>query len=212
MEGYKIGLSNNKKVLITLLIPDDALTNKNRYTIIDYKHAKYRCNKAYVIDIRDMYNNSYEWATSIYYTKKLLYEKNKIIETEFDTDILIENSKGIHYFIDYDTALNYRIPILYQHWKNESMIYKNYYNNGNIRKKIKYIMGSLENNKTIIYKMIQEYYPNGQIKLDYNLAINKYDSLYREWYENGRIKKRLIYEKNKVISYIENWDMRGIKY
>jgi len=207
--GYKIGFTNNRKVLIKLLIPYDAITNKNRHAIVDPKYAKYRCNKALVVYIIDMYENEYDNAISYYSKNKLLYEKNKIILSKFDHDITIENSEGIHYFIDKEIALNYKIPILYQEWKEENNIYKDYYGNGQLRKKIKFF---LDDNNKIIYKNVQEYFINGQIKKDYNLDINKYDGLYREWYKSGLMKKRLTYEKNKVISLIENWDVRGIKY
>jgi antitoxin component YwqK of YwqJK toxin-antitoxin module len=43
------------------------------------------------------------------------------------------------------------------------------------------------------------------------LNINKYDGLYREWYENGILKTKLTYNNNKVVSYLENWDVRGNK-
>lgn len=208
MEVYKIGYTNNRKVLITLIIPENAKTNKDRNNIIDKKHAKYRSNVAYVKEIIDIYNKSYDNATSFYFNKKLLYEKDKVVKSDFDNDINIEAGEGIHYFIDRETALNYKIPILYQEWKNESMIYKDFYGNGQVHKKIKYYLD--KDKKNINYKIIQEYYNNGQTKRCYNLAINKYDGLYIEWYENGIMKKRLKYEKNKVVSYIENWDVRGI--
>jgi antitoxin component YwqK of YwqJK toxin-antitoxin module len=207
--GYKIGFTNNRKVLIILLIPSDAITNKDRYTIIYPIYAKYRCNKAYVIDIIDMYENEYDIAISFYSKNKLIYEKNKIVISDFDNNIIQENSNGIHYFIDKELALNYKIPILYQEWKHEDNIYKDYYGNGQLCKKIKYY---LDDNKDIIYKNIQEYFINGQIKKDYNLAINKYDGLYREWYKDGIMKTRITYKRNKVISIIENWDVRGIKH
>jgi antitoxin component YwqK of YwqJK toxin-antitoxin module len=207
--GYKIGFTNNRKVLIKLSIPNDALTNKDRDTIIDPKYAKYRCNRAYVVYIIDMYENEYDKAISFYSKNKLLYEKNKIVLSNFDKDIIQENSNGIHYFTDKELALNYNIPILYQEWKDENDIYKDYYGNGQLHKKIKYY---LDDNKKIIYKNVQEYYINGQIKKDYNLDINKYDGLYREWYKDGIMKTRLTYDKNKVISFIENWDVRGIKH
>ena len=106
-------------------------------------------------------------------------------------------------------AINYRTPILQQYWLDKENVYRDYYGNGQLRKEINYI---LNNDERIAYKIIQEYYPSGQIKLDYNIAINKYDGLYTEWYANGIMKKRLTYEKNKVISYIEHWDIRGNKH
>ena len=209
MKGYKIGYVGTTKVLITLLIPNDALTNENRNTIINPLHAKYRCNKAYVIDIVDENDYAYEFAESGFYSKKLIYIKNKLIISDFDDDILIENGKGIHYFIDIYTAINYRVPILEQYWLDKDNIYRNYYGNGQLHQEIKY---TLDDNKRILCKIIQEYFPSGQIKLDYILLINKYDGLYREWYANGIMKKRLTYKNNKVISYVEYWDIRGNKH
>jgi len=209
MKVYKIGYIGTTKVLITLLIPNDALTNKNRNTIINPLHAKYRCNKAYVIDIVDENDYAYEFAESGFYSKKLIYIKNKLITSDFDDDILVENGKGIHYFIDIHTAINYRVPILQQYWLDKENIYRNYYGNGQLHQEIKY---TLDDNKRISYKIIQEYFPTGQIKLDYNLAINKYDGIYREWYANGQMKKRLTYKNSKVISYVEYWDIRGNKH
>ena len=208
MEGYKIGFVGDIKVLITLLIPSDVKTNMNRIDIIDPTCAKYRCNRAYVIDIIDQNNIRYEIAESGFYSKKLIYQKGKITESEFNDDINIVNTYGIHYFLDIHMAINYKEPILHQIWSNEKNVYKDYYCNGQVHKKIKYY---LDSDNKIIYKIIQEYYDNGQIKLDYNLDINKYDGLYREWYMNGIMKKRLTYEKNKVISHIERWTIHGIK-
>ena len=222
MEVYKIGYVNNdctrikyKKVLITLLLLATVKTNIDRSNIIDKKYAKYRCNKAYVKDIIDNNNKSYNIATSGFYHEKLIYEKNKMIETSFDEDIEEVCSGGIHFFLDRETALNYKENILYQSWKNEPNVYKNFYGNGQICKIINYTLDNPKDKsikQTIIYKNIKEYYENGQIKLDYNLSINKYDGLYIEWFENGQMKKKLRYDKNKVVSYIHSWDVRGIKH
>jgi len=209
MKGYKIGLINNIKVLIILSIPYDALTNVHRPNIIDKKNAKYRCSHAHVTHIIDSNFTTYQYAISGFYNKKILYEVGKLVISDFDKDITIENGRGIHFFLDNNMAINYRTPILQQYWLDKENVYRDYYGNGQLRKEINYI---LNNDERITYKIIQEYYPNGQIKLDYNLAINKYDGLYTEWYANGIMKKRLIYEKNKVISYIEHWDIRGNKH
>ena len=71
MEVYKIGYVNNdctrikyKKVLITLLLLATVKTNIDRSNIIDKKYAKYRCNKAYVKDIIDNNNKSYNLINS----------------------------------------------------------------------------------------------------------------------------------------------------
>lgn len=209
MKGYKIGLIGNAKVLIILSIPNDAKTNIYRPNIINKNNAKYRCSHAYVSYIVDNNFTIYQSAVSGFYSKKVTYELGKLITSEFDPDITVENGKGIHFFLDHNIALNYRVPILHQSWLDKENVYRDYYGNGQLHQEINY---TLDNNKRIAYKIIQEYYPDGQIKLDYNLAINKYDGLYTEWYASGIMKKRLIYEKNKVISYIEHWDIRGNKH
>jgi antitoxin component YwqK of YwqJK toxin-antitoxin module len=209
MKGYKIGLIGNAKVLIVLSIPYDALTNINRPNIINKNNAKYRCSHAYVTHIIDASFNTYQYAISGFYNKKIIYEIGKLVTSEFDKDITIENGRGIHFFLDHNIALNYRIPILQQYWLDKENVFRYYYGNGQLHQEINY---TLDNHNRIAYKIIQEYYPNGQIKLDYNLAINKYDGLYTEWYASGIMKKRLVYDKNKVISYIEHWDIRGNKH
>jgi antitoxin component YwqK of YwqJK toxin-antitoxin module len=205
--GYKIGYSNNRKVLIKLGIPKDALTNKDRHTIIDPKYAIYKCNKAIVMQIIDIYENEYDFALSFYAKNKLVYKKNKLVQSDYDD--ISESGKGIYFFINEELALNYRIPILYQHWKEDINIFKDYYSNGQLHKKIKYYLNS---QKEIIYKNVEEYFINGQIKKEYNLDINKYDKLYLEWFDNGQLRKRLFYDKNKLLSEIENWDIRGVKH
>lgn len=208
MKGYKIGLVGNIKVLIVLSIPDDALTNLNRPNIINPRFAKYRCNQAYVTHIVDTNYTCYKYAVSGFYKNKIIYEENKLVKSNFDPDITVENGEGIHFFLDHHLAQNYRVPILHQCWFDKENIYRDYYGSGQLHQEINYI---LDKNNRITYKIIQEYYPTGQIKLDYNLAINKYDGLYREWYANGIMKKQFVYEKNKMISYPENWDVRGNK-
>jgi hypothetical protein len=160
MEGYKIGYVTNdripyRKVLIILLIPNDSVTNIDRSNIINKRHAKYRCSKAYVKDIKDTFNNSYNSAISKFHRNKLIYQKNKIVESDFDPDLNIVSTNGIHFFLDKDTALNYREPILYQSWNNEINVYKEFYANGQIHKIISYILNV--DKKTIMNKKIKEY-------------------------------------------------------
>jgi len=209
MEGYKTGLYNNIKVLIILYIPIDAKTNINRVNIQNKKYATYRTNKAYVLHIVNKSNHEYDHAISRFNSNKIIYNRSTIIENNFDDNIDNINSEGIHFFLDKELAINYREPILKQIWLYENNIYKDYYNNGQLHKKIKYVYDSV--NKIITHKHVQEYYENSNIKLDYKLHINKYNGQYKEWYKNGNLKKRLFYEENKIIGYVESWNLMGIK-
>jgi antitoxin component YwqK of YwqJK toxin-antitoxin module len=209
MQGYKTGLVDKIKVLIVLYIPINAKTNINRENIRYTKYATYRTNKAYVLSIFDYKSNEYDSATSRFSNKKITYYKNTLAESEFNDNIECINTDGIHFFLDPEYALNYREHIQKQVWLEDINIYKNYFNNGQLHKKIKYYLNY--NDKTINYKQIIEYYSNGHNRYEYNLLVNKLDGVYKEWYPNGVLKKRLTYSQNKIVSHIENWDIRGLK-
>jgi antitoxin component YwqK of YwqJK toxin-antitoxin module len=209
MQGYKTGLFDGVKVLIILFIPTDAKTNINRTNIRYSRYATYRTNKAYVVSIFDFNNKECAYATSRFSKNKITYHKNTFIQSEFNDDLECINTDGIHFFLDLEYTLNYREPIQKQVWLYDIDTYKDYYNNGQLHKRIRYYLNY--NDKTINYKQIIEYYSDGRTKYEYNLLINKYDGIYREWYPNGILKKRLTYNQNKVVSHVERWDSMGLK-
>ena len=67
MLGYKASKNGDTRVIVTLEIPEDAITNMKRKDIVNAETAKYRCNKAKVLKIEDEDGKEYSYATSIYY-------------------------------------------------------------------------------------------------------------------------------------------------
>lgn len=53
--------------------------------------------------------------------------------------------------------------------------------------------------ESFIYKNIEEYFPNGKLKIKYRLKFNKKDGEYIEYYPNGNIYKKLFYLNDKII-------------
>ena len=113
MIGYKIIFSNDsqrKRLLVTLEIPQDAKTNLNRPGLIDPQHAKYRCDKALVVSIHCQQSGT-EYTTGIsgFWSDTVVYTKNEIVSSEFNPDLENSCSTGIHFFIDKQTAMCYRM-------------------------------------------------------------------------------------------------------
>ncbi len=97
-------------VVITLEIPDDAITTMNRSGIVNRQTAKYRTNKAKVLKIEDDAGTEYANATSAFYeTKKLTYIPGEtIVCDDFDMDLEKVCSTGIHFFLDFTVAKHYK--------------------------------------------------------------------------------------------------------
>jgi hypothetical protein len=60
MIGYKIAKNGDRRVIVTLEIPADALTNMGRSTVAVRETATYRVNKVIVLKIEDSEGNCYD--------------------------------------------------------------------------------------------------------------------------------------------------------
>ena len=68
-------------------------------------------------------------------------------------------------------------------WKKWNGKFKNYYENGNLKREGEYKEGKY-NGK------IKNYYENGNLKKEAYAKEGKYDGKIKEYYENGNLKKR----------------------
>ena len=57
-----------------------------------------------------------------------------------------------------------------------------------------------------------EYFPNGNIKLEYTVIDGKKNGLYQEWYENGNKKYVYNYLNYCLDGLVEYWYENGQKY
>lgn len=111
--GYKKALYKNeeneeREVLVTLIITSDSLTTLERKDIIFKEKSKYRCKKAFVwkiIDIKtgEKVDEAYSFANNLF-----KYKINEIVEEPtFDENIQNLCSKGIHFFLEKQVAIEY---------------------------------------------------------------------------------------------------------
>jgi hypothetical protein len=122
MIGYKIivdQLDKSKRLLATLSIPEDAKTTCKRSNLQNPTFAKYRCDKAIVTNIEGLYDNpeKYTQGVSAFFEKQLIYNVGEMVNVEdFNENIDIDCSRGIHFFLDKDYT---RIFGIYDHiWKS----------------------------------------------------------------------------------------------
>ena len=204
MLGYKIAqvrLNNkeNKRVLITLEIPNDAKTNINRENIFDPIKAKYRSNKVKVIKIQDENNYEYKEAESMFCLKKIIYIKGReTYERDFHQDLEVVCGEGIHFFLDKEVALNYGLNSV------ENGIFQSWHDNG--QKSIETIC---KNHK---YTEYQEWYENGNQYMKCSFLEGKLNGFHELWYSNGTKKKECYYQNGLLNGqYIEYYSTGKIK-
>ena len=101
-EGVFIGWKKSGSKIVKLRIPEDALRSSSTT-------RKCRCNKAEVIEIYNIDGTiADERIVSSGYDSSFTYEVGKTVEVQdFDTNRWNECTRGIHFFINRQEAINY---------------------------------------------------------------------------------------------------------
>ena len=224
MIGYKIASTDNKRVLVTLEIPVDSNTNLNRADIKDKEFAKYRCDKAKVLSIEDNEGNKYVSARSIMYDKKIVeYNVNEEVkEPNYDKDINIVCGEGIHFFLNKEIALFYRLDKVengeikkwyfngqlmeectYKDGKSDGE-YKSWYENGKLSQEATYEDGKIHGKYKMYYengqldRKYEKYHKDGQLREECMFVNNEYHGKHRLWNENGKLTQEVFYVKGNL--------------
>ena len=225
MLGYKAAKNGETRVLVTLEIPEDALTNICRTNIVNRDTAKYRTNKAKVISIEDSDGKKYTSAiTGFYDNKSLTYNVGEeVVSDEYDKDIENVCSSGIHF------CLNKHVAELYGLDKIENGLYQQWYdNNGRKYKECTYKDGKreglyqkwyIDGEKLLecIYKddklegLYQEWYKNGQKLIECTYTDGRLEGLYQTWHYNSQIYEECTYKNNKKEGLSQLWHDDGEK-
>src|SRR5271169_748336 len=87
----KIVYKSADKYIITLKLEhsdaDPCKTNENRKNIIDPLYAKYRCNRAFVVEIRNKFTNNLIDSIKSNYDDSFIYTQGKYITVDnYDED------------------------------------------------------------------------------------------------------------------------------
>jgi antitoxin component YwqK of YwqJK toxin-antitoxin module len=185
-------------VTVTLEIPDDAITNMGRKSVVFRETARYRANKAKVLKIEDKAGRPYSRAKSfIYYTQSLDYIVNETILVE-DYDMNLEKvySSGIHYF------LSRRCAAFCELYTIHNGLYQQWYGNGQKASECTYVSGQRNG-------LHQEWYENGQKREEGTYVNGQLDGLYQRWYENGQMREEGTYVNGKENGLNQSWHDNG---
>lgn len=158
------------QTIITIEIPEDALTNESRIGILDPDFAEYRANKAHIVkgSGKSNYRNPY-------YAKPLIYNEGEIVYPDrWDTDIQIVSTHGIHYFKTYDAAYAWAMSVPHDG------IFQNYYSNGGLRVRRNYVGGKLVG-------PFEERYQTGGLKRTGQYVNNYLDGRINEYTQDGKL-------------------------
>jgi antitoxin component YwqK of YwqJK toxin-antitoxin module len=223
MLGYKVAKSFGKRVVITLEIPEDAITNVKRTNIVHAETAKYRTMKAKVIKIEDSDGKTYNEAVSFNYDKNsLTYTLDEeLVCHDFDMNLEDVCSKGIHFFLTKQMAETFQLD------KLENGVLTDYYENGVKSHEETFVNGVKHGlttywNKNGIKEMEISYvngicergtqwYENGVKKSEQMETNGKLHGLYIHWHDNGNKCQETTYVDGKKQGMTRGWYKNGKK-
>jgi hypothetical protein len=138
MLGYKVAQHGDTRVIITIEIPEEAITNLRRPGIAFAETAMYRANKVKVLQIEDAEGNSYPSAESFVSSKKLQYVVGEIVEEpNFDPRLEEIFTEGIHFF------RNRRVAELSYFQEMKDGVFQRWHPNGQILEEYPFVDGQM---------------------------------------------------------------------
>lgn len=192
MIGYKAAIDplTNNRVIVILEIPANGKNNTNRMDIYDANYARYRCDSAKVISVKDMETgNELEGAISMFGhsgQKKILYLKNEVVRSDnYNENPEVTFGAGIHFFLSEEPArhLSLKKPI--------NGIYKDWYDNGRISTECLFKDGVLHGE----YKC---WHANGELEHQGNYDHGLRNGLFEIWFANGNLKHQYNYKDDHL--------------
>jgi hypothetical protein len=185
MIGYKLAKNAaGNRVVVTLEIPDDALTNVGRESVVVPETATYRANKARVVKIEDAAGMEHSHATSLIYGKKSLpYTVGEtIVEPGYAVDPETICGEGIHFF------LTRRVAELYGLNTVENGLFQRWHDNGQKKTEVVCLNG-------VHHGAYQSWHPNGHKDTEATYVNGKYHGLCQRWWCDSTDEELAFYQQ-----------------
>jgi len=165
-----------KDSIVTLELLEDTITNEKRGNVINDKYAKFRCDRARVIDIVNVETGKNIKKDISIHDASFEYRVGKVATTDFDEDLDQVCAYGIHYFKTEGAALSW---FYCQHDKKfPDGEWTTYHENGQKRCDGTFANGSTDG------KVIWWHF-NGQKRSEKTYKDGKLDGKCTEWRDNG---------------------------
>jgi len=181
-----------KNSIVTLELSNDSKTNEKRKDVVDNRYAKFRCDKAKVIDITNVTTGEKMEKDVSIRNKEFIYNLNKKVTTGFNIYLNIVCTWGIHYFKTKKAAVSWFYTRLgdknfpdgkWETWhENGQTHYEGTWKNG------------VENGKFMYW------YENGNQQHDGTFKDGKLDGKWVEWCKNAKKKSEITYKDGKIIT------------
>lgn len=195
------GYASIGNYIIELEIDTTIANNLNR-KVVDKNHAKYRCEKAFVIKIYDKYTEEEVSSVKDSHDPHFIYEKDKYIYVlNYDYNIDEVCTTGISFFLSKETA--YFCNIIRSRIITGE--YKQWYHNGQLYEKCNFIDGKKEGS-------YERYYINGQSYEKYNYTNDKKNGPFESWYDNGQLCEKYNYINDEQCGPYIMWYDNGQIY
>lgn len=206
MIGYKTAINplTNQRALVVLEIPEDGKNNINRTGIYDPIYARYRCDRAKVVSVKDLDTNAeIEGAISMFGhsgQKKILYVKDEIVKSDgYEENPRDSYAAGIHFFLSEEPARHLCLQ------KPADGIYKDWYDDGRLAQECFFKDGVLHGECVC-------WFPNGNLEFKGSYDHGLKHGLHQTWFDTGNLKYEYNYKDDhlhgEVIEYYFNGNMR----
>ena len=185
--------------IIKLKLLSDSLTNLTRDKVVDINHAKFRCNKAEVVDIYDKFNGQKMYSVNSDYDETFKYKVGKIVDDKGYN--IIKNrvcTKGIHFYLTEITAYFHCLNTVKYSGK-----YKSWHDNGQQYVICTYINGEFD-------EAYESWYRNGQRNETCTFKSGEFDGKYMSWNENGQQDDICAYKNGKINIVLSNYFYIGV--
>ena len=178
---------------------NDSVTNEKRDLVIDDKYAKFRCNKAKVISIKNVKTGELMKNDRSIYDWDFVYRVGEVVDTWFSRHINIVCSGGIHYFKTEEAALSW----FYRQTDNKFPDGKwtTWHENGHK----KYFKDGKKDEKWT------RWYENGNKNSEGAYKDGKLDGKWIDWHENGQKQSERTYKDGKIYGNRLEWWSNGNK-
>ncbi len=191
--------------IVTLELLNDSVTNEKRKWVVDADHAKFRCNKAKVIDITNVKTGELmEGDLSIYFASFTYPLGEEVNVTYFDENLDDVCTGGIHYFKTKEAAFSWFYSQQDEYFPDGKQT--TWYENG--QKKIEQTFkGGLRDGKRI------SWYENGHKSYECTYKNGEKDGKWTQWHYNGNKLSEGTYKDGyKNGKWTEWWDNGQIKF
>jgi len=185
--------------------------------------AKYRCERAFVLDIYHSLDKSNRIDKGYgLYDPTFLYTVGEYVSIEdYDQDLELICSNGIHYFLSEENAYFWKFDI-----SNYTGIWKYWHPNGQLERQIFYKNGQKDGEEKqwypngkldmlVFYKNGQKYgeaknwHANGQLSIQKFYKDGQKNGIVKGWHENGQLSWQAFYKNDKIDGEEKQWHENG---